>query len=157
MKPRMEKRDVFRVIGVEDEAAKINGEDPGFGQLWMERYMPQSKEIEPYSTDGAAYGVFFNTKGTDLTGGRYVAGAAVRADAPVPKGWVMREIPAAEYAVFDTTLRDIGETSDEALESWLPNSGFEQDTAKARFDYHPPGTSAQESPVSVWIPVKRRT
>lgn len=37
MKPRMEKRDAFRVIGVEEDAAKINGEDPGFGKLWMDQ------------------------------------------------------------------------------------------------------------------------
>jgi hypothetical protein len=36
-----------------------------------------------------------------------------------------------EFAVFDTTIRDIGETADEALEKWLPSSDFEQDTSKA--------------------------
>ncbi len=156
MQPRIEKRDAFRVLGVEDDAAKLDTEDPGFENLWMKRFMSQYEEIGPHSTDGAHYGVFFNTSGTDLMGGRYLAGMAVELDAPVPKGWVTRDISAAEYAVFDTSLGDIGETSDNALSKWLPDSGFEQDTSKPRFDFHPPGTKGQDSPVSVWIPVKER-
>ena len=156
MESRMEKRDAFRVLGVEDDASKIEGEDSGFEDLWMNRFMSQQAKITPHSTDGASYGVFFNTRGTDLTGGRYLAGMAVKLDTPVPKGWVVRDIPAGEYAVFDTSLRDIGETSDEALSVWLPDSDLEQDTSKPRFDFHPPGTTGQDSPVSVWIPVKRR-
>jgi hypothetical protein len=77
----MAKRDAFRVVGVEDDAAKIEGEDPGFGKLWFGRFMPLSKEVEPYRTNGVSYGVFSNARGIDLTGGRYVAGVAVGVDA----------------------------------------------------------------------------
>ncbi|GMQ79505.1 MAG: hypothetical protein BMS9Abin02_2102 [Anaerolineae bacterium] len=156
MKPRIEKKDAFRVLGVEDDAVKIDTEDPGFQDLWMNRFMSQHEEIKPHSTDGAHYGVFFNTSGTDLTGERYLAGMAVDLDTPAPEGWVTRDIPAAEYAVFDTSLREIGETSNKALSKWLPGSKFEQDTSIPRFDFHPPGTKGQDSLVSVWIPIKRR-
>ena len=116
MKPRTEKRDAFHIVGVEDDAAKIDGEDPGFQNLWMSQFVSRHDEITLRSTDGAHYGVFFNTSGTDLTGGRYLAGMAVEVDTPVPGGWVTRDTPAAEYAVFDTSLREIGETADEAFD-----------------------------------------
>ncbi len=156
MEPRIQKKDAFHVLGVEDAAVKLDTDDPGFEGLWMNRFMSRQEEVTPSSTDGAHYGVFFNTNGADLTGGSYLAGLAVQIETPAPDGWVMRDIPAAEYAVFETSLREIGETSGEALSKWLPDSGFEQDTSKLRFDFHPPGTKGQDSPVSVWIPVKRR-
>ena len=156
MEPRIEKKDAFHVLGVEDAAVKLDTEDPGLEDLWMNRFMAQQEEVTPHSTDGAHYGVFFHTSGTVLTGGRYLAGMAVKLSTVAPEGWVMRDIPAAEYAVFETTLREIGETSDEALSRWLPDSEFEQNTSKPRFDFHPPGTKGQDSPVSVWIPVRRR-
>jgi predicted transcriptional regulator YdeE len=151
----MEKRGAFRVLGIEEDAAKIEGEDPGFRDLWISRFMPRHDRISPHSTDGAHYGVFWGTSGTDMRGGRYLAGMAVGPDVPIPEGWIAREIPAAEYAVFDTFLREMGETADKALSGWLPDSGYEQDRSKPRIDFHPPGTLGQDSPVSVWIPVRR--
>jgi predicted transcriptional regulator YdeE len=81
---------------------------------------------------------------------------AIQGDPPVPEGWVIREVPAAEYAVFETTLRDVGEATYHALAEWLPSSDYDRDLPKPRFDLMPPDTSGQESPVSVWIPVRKR-
>ena len=157
MRPRFETRGVVRVLGVEEDAFKIDQVDPGFQDLWMNRFMAQHDTVQPYSTDGAYYAVWFGTTETDISKGKHLAGMAVRDDAMAPDGWVIREVPAAEYAVFETTLRDVGDATEQALRGWLPNSEYEMDTPKPRFDLMPPNTTGQESPVSVWIPVRKRT
>jgi predicted transcriptional regulator YdeE len=101
--------------------------------------------------------LFFGTNGTATRHGRYLAGMAIYDDTLAPEGWVIRDIPAAEYAVFETTLRDVGETTLEALTHWLPNSDFEQDIAKPRFDFMPPDTTGQMSRVAVYIPVQKKS
>jgi predicted transcriptional regulator YdeE len=40
---------------------------------------------------------------------------AVRDGAKAPDGWVIRDVPAAEYTVFETTLRDVGDATEYAL------------------------------------------
>jgi predicted transcriptional regulator YdeE len=156
MEPRFETRGAFTVLGVEEDALKIEEVDPGFQDLWMNRFMSRHGEVHPYSTDGAYYAVWFGTRGTDISVGKYLAGMAVGADAKVPESWVRREVPAAAYAVFETTLRDVGDATDYALRQWLPNPGWELDAAKPRFDLMPPDVQGPESPVSVWIPVRRK-
>ena len=157
MEPRFEERGPFRFLGVEDDAYKIDEVDPGFNDLWMDRFMSRHDDVQPYSIDGAYYAVWFVTPGIDISKGKHLAGMAVRDDATPPEGWVIREVPAAEYAVFETTLRDVGDATEYALEQWLPNSDdYVEDTPKPRFDLMPPDTTGQESPVSVWIPVRRK-
>jgi predicted transcriptional regulator YdeE len=153
MEPRFVEREAFWVVGVEDEAYKIEEVDPGFDDLWMNRFMAKHDEIQPFSVDGAYYGVWFGTQGSDLSSGTYLAGMAVEEGADVPEGWSLREVPAATYAVFDTTLRDIGEATEFALDRWLPGAEYRYDGDAPRFDYMPPDTSGPETPVSVWIPV----
>jgi len=153
---RFEKKDAFMVLGVEDEAYKIEEVDPGFNDLWMNRFMAKHDEVQPLSVDGAYFAVWTGTLGSDIHVGTYLAGMAVRGGAVAPEGWVVREIPAADYAVFDTTLRDIGDATEFALNRWLPGSDYLYDGDKPRFDTMPPDTSGPETPVSVWIPAIRR-
>jgi predicted transcriptional regulator YdeE len=155
MEPKFETRGAFRVLGVEDDAYKIEKVDPGFNDLWMNKFMSQHDIVQPHSTDGAYYAVWFGTTETDISKGKHLAGMAVRDDATVPDGWVIRDVPTAEYAVFETTLRDVGNATEHALSRWLPNSEYELDAPKPRFDLMPPDTTGQESPVSVWIPVRK--
>jgi predicted transcriptional regulator YdeE len=156
MDPRFETRGAFRVLGVEDDAYKIEKVDPGFHDLWMNKYMSKHDTVKSYSTDGAHYAVWSGTTQTDIGKGRYLAGMAVRNDATVPDGWIIREVPAARYAVFGTTLRDVGDATEHALNRWLPQSEYELDIPKPRFDLMPPDTTGHGSPVSVWIPVRKR-
>ena len=156
MEPRFERREDFRVLGIEDDAYKIDKVDPGFHDLWMNRFMARHDDVQPYSIDGAYYAMWFGTKGTDISRGKHLAGMAVTGDANAPDGWVIRVVPAAEYAVFETNLRDVGLATEYALNEWLPNSDYVLDTGKPRFDLMPPNTTGPDSPVSVWIPVKRK-
>lgn len=154
--PKFKTRSHFRVLGVEDDAYKIDEVDPGFNDLWMNRFMSRHDEVACYSTDGTYYAVWFGAKGTDISVGKHLAGMAVTAAAEAPYGWVTRDVPAANYAVFRTTLRDVGSATEYAIDEWLPRSGYELDAGKPRFDLMPPGTTGPDSPVSVWIPVKAK-
>ena len=156
-KPRFVQREAFRVLGVKDRARNIEEDDPGFHDLWMNRFMAHANEVAAYSTDGAHYGVWFGTRGGDISVGMLLARMAVTSNAIAPDGWVIREVETADYAVFETTLADVGHATVYGLDEWLPASDYEYDGAKARFDLMPPGTTGPDSPVSVWIPVRRRT
>jgi len=156
MEPRFEERGLFQVLGVQDDAYKIEEVDPGFYDLWMNRFMSRHDDVQPYSIDGAYYAVWYGYTETDFLKGKHLAGMAVRGDAETPDGWVIRDVPAAKYAVFETTLRDIGDATEYAQRQWLPGSDYELDTPKPRFDLMPPDTTTQESPVSVWIPVRKK-
>jgi predicted transcriptional regulator YdeE len=156
MEPRFETRTAFRLVGVEDDAWKIEEVDPGFHDLWMNRFMAHHVDVQPYSIDGAYYAVWYNTTESDISRGTYLAGMAVREEAPVPAGWVSREVPAADYAVFETTLADVGAATYQALARWLPGSGYELDVPKPRFDLMPPDTAGQASRAWVWIPVRKK-
>ena len=154
--PRFEKREAFRVLGVEDDAKNMEEVDPGFHNLWMNRFMSRHDEVQPHSIDGAYYAVWFGTNETDLSQGTHLAGMAISGNPPVPDGWVIRAVPAAEYAVFESTLGDVGNATFYGLTQWLPKSDYERDFPKPRFDLMPPDTTGQDSPVSVWIPVRRK-
>jgi len=155
--PRFITLEAFAVVGVEDDAYKIDEVDPGFYDLWMNRFMSREPEVRPQSQDGVCYGVWFGAPGSDISKGRYLAGMQALEPTFVPEGWVKRTIPAARYAVFEATLDLIGETTEQALDVWLPASGYQYDGDKPRLDYMGPDTTGPESPVSVWIPVVPRT
>ena len=156
MGPRFEERGPFQVLGVEDDAYKIEEVDPSFNDLWLNRFESQWNDVEPYSIDGACYGVWFGFTESNILRGTRLAGMAVRDGARIPEGWIIREITAANYAVFETTLRYTGDVTVYALSQWLSESDYELDTPKSRFDLMPPDTLTQESPVSVWIPVRKK-
>ena len=56
----------------------------------------------------------------------YVAGVQVQAGQTAPEGMVSWEIPAQTYAVFETTLPQIGVVFETIYQSWLPASDVER-------------------------------
>jgi len=152
MRDRMSvvEKDAFRVLGVDEDVEKVA---PGFLDVWG-RFSSHAGEITVLSVDGAHYGMFYDSG----TGGRYLAGMAVAANAPPQEGVVALDIAAATYAVFQTTVGDIGS---EDFTTWLAAEGLERDASKPHFDFHPPGTTeafnrGEDPAISVWIPAKRK-
>jgi hypothetical protein len=64
------------------------------------------------SIDKVYYGFFFYAPERVGRPARYFAGMWVTQILEMPADWVVREIPAARYAVFETTLAQIGNTTD---------------------------------------------
>jgi hypothetical protein len=58
MNPRFETRGAFRVLGVEADAHQLDDQDPGFHDLWMNRFMARHDAVAAQSTDKAYYGLF---------------------------------------------------------------------------------------------------
>ena len=53
------KRGAFTVLGVEEEFALIERDDPGFVKIWLERFEAKHDLVRPLSIDKAYYGIFF--------------------------------------------------------------------------------------------------
>jgi hypothetical protein len=62
MEPRFVERGSFRVLGVEDDAYKIEEIDPDFNDLWLNWFESRWDDGEPYSIDGACYGVWSGSR-----------------------------------------------------------------------------------------------
>ena len=144
-------RSGFTVGGVQRRFTAPDKEDPGFQDIWMNRFTPRHAEIESFCSDKGFYGVWFGDVGRGPAD--YLAGMSVARREAFPADLVLREVPAATYAVFESTVRTIGETYDAVFGEWLPGAAHERDPNAAHFEYYPPGTSSQDSPVFIYLPV----
>lgn len=113
-------RPAFTVIGLLYRGGNKNNEIP---QLWGALYPARAAEITGKVDPNTAYGVEDNF---DMEAGvwDYLAGYEVAADASVPPGMTRKHIPAQTYAVFATTLPEIGKTMDAIHQGWMPTSGY---------------------------------
>jgi len=150
-------RDAFTVLGVEEEFTRIESDDPGFVKIWLERFEAKHELVRPLSIDKAYYGVFFYPPEQVGRPESYLAGMRVAQIPETPADWAVREIPAARYAVFETSLAQIGDTTDQALVRWLPEAGYEHDYPRPHFDFMPPEATRADSSVTMWIPIRRKT
>lgn len=149
MEPRIVTKQAFTVMGVQE---RCNPDTAGFEDIWMKRFMSFHDKVSPLSTDKAYYGVWFATDEKGMMD--YVAGMAVGEVESVPEGLVVRDVPAGGYAVFEGTLKTIGETYDYAFGEWLPTSGYHLDKKLPAFEHYPPDTKGQDDPVSIYVPVQ---
>jgi len=87
-----------------------------------------------------------------------MAGMAVGDVDSVPEGPVVREVPAARYALFTCTMRTIGTTWEYIYKDWLPASQYENDAPLPSFEYYPPDDErAGDFPVSIYVPVREKS
>jgi len=77
---------------------------------------------------------------------------AVKDVTATPKDLVLREIPAAQYAVFECHVHKIGETYQFIFREWLPNSHYAFSELAPAFEQYPP-EGDDESPVLIHIPI----
>ncbi|MGD8399131.1 MAG: GyrI-like domain-containing protein [Anaerolineae bacterium] len=143
-------REPFTVVGLKYRGRNENAEIP---QLWRD-LGPHSGEIEHIADDTVAYGISANM---DAATGAfdYVAGFAVSRTGDVPAGMIAFEVPGGRYAVFTTTLPEIGETFQRAYHTWLPGAGYrptggpEFELYDGRFDEQDPS-----SEFDLYIPIE---
>ncbi|MBN1934250.1 MAG: GyrI-like domain-containing protein [Anaerolineae bacterium] len=149
MEPKIVTKSAFTLIGMRYFGKNEHGEIPA---LW-DRLNPRWHEFKNQA-DNWAYGVC--TDMNDRGEIEYVAGIAVTDASHVPEGMVVRQVPEAKYAVFETKLSNIGKTYDYAMHTWLPQSGYawgqspDFEMYGAEFDpAHP-----QEGTLYVYVPIK---
>lgn len=146
--PEIKRREGFSLIGV------LQVGDPrttDFHDFWMNEFMPREPELRPLSVDGAYYGAFLCSGRPEAM--EMLAAMSVAPEAVVPEGLVMRQIPAATYAVFDCTLATLGPTWAQ-VESALREAAYTHG-ATPDFEYYPPDTNGPDSPVQIWVPVQK--
>ncbi len=153
MKARIVERDSFFVMGTLTRmtAAEETGEK--YAEIWN-NFELYNVRIKPISTDRMYYGVCFTTKQKDVFD--YLAGMAVRDDAAPPdKQLVIRNVPAARYAIFQCPVQEIGQTYQYILNQWLPSSRYETNKTACSFEQYPP--EEQEGlPVLIHIPISEK-
>jgi predicted transcriptional regulator YdeE len=152
MQPETKHIDAFPVMGT---LTRVDyDKDPNFGKIWKE-YAAVAGKIGRYAVDGSAYGVSF---GTEVDGDvvDYLAGNQVKPGSEAPEGLVVREVPAATYAVFGTTHREMHKTINHALREWLPSSEYECDDSCPVTDFlrFPPKDSGQPQAL-FHVPVRK--
>ena len=139
----------FKVVGLRKRYAHGPGEIPA---LWQE-FVPRMAEITNRAGQGVSYGVMGNFDPQTNTFD-YQAAIPVSGDAPLPEGMVAWSIPEQTYAVFKSTLQNIGETFGKIYGGWFEQSGYTRATGP-EFEYYgsefcPDKGSAV---IYVWVPV----
>ncbi len=87
----------------------------------------------------------------------YLAGVEVEAGQAAPEGMVAWRIPAQTYAVFETTLPQIGPTFEYIYGPWIAGSDFERADGP-EFELYDEAFNPQDpaSKMTIWIPVQEK-
>ena len=144
------RREVFRVLGIQVRIDPWSADYPG---IWEKQYMPHDETVAALADGAGHYAVYFSCDEpgkVDMVIGRSVG------DSPeVPEGLVCREVPAAQYAVFECAMNAIAATWKGIYDQWLAGSSDYQAAENAAcFEYFPPGVPDGKAPVSIHVAVR---
>jgi AraC family transcriptional regulator len=120
MEPRIVSRQAFRVAGLVHRG-KADGEK--LGALWG-GFFARKGELQHQIEPNVAYGVMANY---DEASGEfdYIAACQVASGDGLPSGFVCVDVPAANWAVFTTTMPEMTQTYPFIYSTWLPGSGYQ--------------------------------
>ncbi len=151
MEPRIVSRPAFTVAGLVHRGT-VDGEK--IGALWGQ-FFARIGELQPLIEPDVTYGVMANY---DETTGEfdYVAASKVPGDGKLPAGFVPVAFPECEWAVFTTTMPELGQIYPYIYGTWLPQSGYQHAPAPEFELYGPafdPANPACE--FEIYIPVMK--
>ena len=149
MEPKILDRDSFLVVGTSTRVSQENETSDYYTTIWKEFELRRS-EVEPHSVDRAYYGLSFS--GAEEGAFEYIAGMSVKDVRFIPRGLVVREVPAARYVVFPCPLNAIGETYRYIFREWLPGSPLALSITAPVFEQYPP-VGEENSPVLIHVPI----
>jgi len=156
--PKIIHKTAFKVIGISCQSTMKNNTIPA---LWDD-FMKICDKIPNATEKDTAYGICFFEKMpemTDDTPFTYMASLEVATDAVAAKGFQCRQVPEADYAVFEHkgSLDTLHDTYAAIYGEWLPQSGYERcntddfERYGEDFAYGKP-----ESVMGIWVPVVKR-
>ena len=152
MQPQFVTKPAFTVVGMLIHTKPMTAEIP---QLWQQ-FSLRMGEVQYVVEPRVSYGLMDHF---DQELGRldYMAGAAVSQAVDLPAGMTRWNVPENTYAVFETTLPNIGETFGTIYNSWLPTSGY-QHVAAPYFERYGETFDPDDptSKLSIYIPVEKR-
>ena len=143
-------RERFRVMGRVITVTRGTEHPDTFRSIWKD-FEAHHETVKRWSTDARYYGVSFST-GRE---GRidYLAGMAVNSVEEIPGGLVIREIPAATYAVFACSVQTIGQTYGYIFGQWRSTAGSPIEDTRPAFEQYP-AAGATSAPVLIHIPIR---
>jgi predicted 3-demethylubiquinone-9 3-methyltransferase (glyoxalase superfamily)/predicted transcriptional regulator YdeE len=148
--PRIEHKAAFTVAGLR---IRTRPKAPEIGQLW-DRFVPRSDEIAHNADAPNSFGLMGNRD--DAAGMMdYMAGLAVSSADALPAGMETWPVPAADYAVFTTNIKVIGQAFDHAFGVWLPASDYQAATSPC-FERYGADFMPGDGTLTIWIPVVKR-
>jgi predicted transcriptional regulator YdeE len=144
-------RDAFTVMGTQTRITSADQKNPEtYTKIW-DAFEEVRTQIRPLSIEQRSFGITFATNKKDAFD--YLAGLSVHSDAAPPdKTFVIRNIPAARYAVFKCTSQDMGKTYQSIYSEWLPASRYNLDKNGCCFEQYAPREWANR-PVYIYIPI----
>jgi predicted transcriptional regulator YdeE len=154
MEPTIYNREAFAVMGISNRMSIAEESGADYKKIWsdFEKYNEPLKKI---SDDQKYYGVTFATDKQNIID--YVVGMAVPEKmVPIDEGLIIRQIPVAEYAVFECPVQNIGPTYQYIINKWLPNSPYKISPAAPSFEEYPPEGQGK-LPVRIHIPVSKKS
>jgi predicted transcriptional regulator YdeE len=150
--PAMCNREAFTLMGTACRMTPSEETGENYANVWsdFERYNEQLKQI---STDKKYYGVTFGTQQPGQVD--YITAMAVPdRTSTIDQDLVIRRIPAAQYAVFECPVQQIGPTYQYIMSKWLPASPYTISPSAPSFEEYPP--EGQDGPVFIYIPVTKK-
>jgi predicted transcriptional regulator YdeE len=150
MEPEILRREKFLVMGTLTRLEPATESPEKFGAIWSD-FEAHHEEIQRHSTDRRYYGVSFSAGQDGCVD--YLAGMATAPVETIPEGLVVREVPAARYAVFKCPVQAIAQTYGYIFGEWRGTSAHEIDSSAPTFEEYPPVGDTQ-SPVLIHIPIR---
>ena len=149
MEAKIVTKAAFTVVGM---LARSVPKDPNLMQLWQQ-FDAQTQRVRGQTKPGVYYGAMHNY---DEASGQfdYLACVEVKEGQQPPEGMVAWQIPAQTYAVFETTLPEIGPAFEYIYGPWMAGSEYVR-TDGPEFELYDSEFSP-EDPISkmyVYIPV----
>lgn len=154
---RIEEKEAVRLVGYREEISMLGGENLiRIPRMWEEFPQERFAVLDGYN-NGRYPGCFGVCEMNDRPDSLLYS-IAVASDREDLEGW-MAEIACAPatYAVFDTSLAAIQDTTRRIFAEWLPSSGYEH-AEGAELEYYPSGdmTDSAAYMCEIWIPVVKK-
>lgn len=151
MEPQIVTKPAFTVVGMLLRATPMT---PEISKLWS-RFAPRMDDVPHLAEPGVSYGVMDHYD-VETSQFDYMAGCSVEQVDELPEGMERWGVSANTYAVFETTIPNLGQTWDAIYNGWLPTSGYRHATGPY-FERYSETFSPDDpaSTLSIYIPIEK--
>ncbi|MBN1503155.1 AraC family transcriptional regulator [Candidatus Woesearchaeota archaeon] len=156
MQPKFVEKEDIKIVGmVCNTTMKNEKHKQDCQELWRE-FMPKMIQIKNKVNKDVAYGICIEDK-KDPDDFIYVAGVEVESFKDIPKGMIIKTIPASKYAIFTHKgiVDQIGKSWNYIFSEWLPKSGIELNKNGLYFEYYDRRyREGASSETDIYIPIR---
>ena len=147
---RTAERGPLRSCGV--QVIEPVGTVQGYTDVWG-RFLPHEGLCSELRLDGTVYGL---AQDRGLHGRQsYMVCVACALDAEAPDGLITLDIPPVRYALFRTTVRDLGPVAEGRIAAWLAETGTVREAAGLYdIECYPPD-SGPDTVIDLWVALAR--